>query len=403
MRPLGKTPQQLVWADNVVRKANKPTLILTPLAVSDQTIREANKFGIEAVRSRDGKFTGKRIIVTNYQQLHKFTPDDFAGVVCDESSCLKNADAVTRLAVTEFMRTVPYRLLCTATAAPNDYWELGTSSDALGALGFRDMITQFFKQETEKDYLGWGRTKYRFRGHAETPFWKWVCSWARVCRKPSDLGFNDGEFILPPLEEEEIRIDDSPPREGFLFSVPANTLEEQREELRVTLTQRCAKAAELMEQCETCVAWCHLNPEADAIERMVIGAKQVCGSMSDDEKEELLIAFQAGQLNRLVLKPVLGAWGLNWQHCHDVVCFPSHSWEQYYQLVRRCWRFGQKSRVRVRIITTEGQQGVMNSLKRKTMQADRMFTNLVKHTNDAMHIERTAYGNQRETLPAWLN
>src|ERR1035437_2759995 len=213
---LGKTPMQLVWADNVVRHENKPVLILTPLAVSAQTIQESEKFSIESARSSNGKMkAGARIIVTNYERLHYFDPQEFAGCVCDESSILKSFDGTRRKEITEFMRKLPYRLLCTATAAPNDYIELGTSSEALGELGYTDMLMRFFKndQNTVKPmrYRHKGadfkqldeRAKWRFKGHAEVPFWRWVCSWARACRRPSDLGYDDARFVLPPLVEQE--------------------------------------------------------------------------------------------------------------------------------------------------------------------------------------------------------
>ena len=224
---LGKTPMQLVWAQNVLQYTNKPTLILTPLAVSYQTVAEAEKFGIEAHRCVDGKHKGG-IVVTNYERLHYFNPADFGGVVCDESSCIKHAKAQRRKDITEFMRNVPYRLLCTATAAPNDYHELGTSSDALGYFGYQDMLTRFFKEDEVKDHLGWGRKAYRFRGHAEQPFWQWVCSWARACRRPSDLGFDDDGFDLPTLTTTETLVEASRPADGFLFALPARGLKEQR-------------------------------------------------------------------------------------------------------------------------------------------------------------------------------
>ena len=399
---LGKTPMQLVWAENVVRKTNKPVLILTPLAVSHQTEREAAKFGIDAARSADGSLPAK-IVVTNYERLHYFNPDDFAGVVCDESSIIKNFDGKRKAEITEFMRTRPYRLLCTATAAPNDFFELGTSSEALGYLGHTDMLTRFFKQETKKDYLGWGRTKYRFRGHAEEPFWRWVCSWARVCRRPSDLGFSDERFVLPPLVEREQTIENSTPRPGMLFSTPAKGLQEQREERRITIKERCERAAELAVGHDgATVLWCHLNPEGDLLEKLIPDALQVAGSMDDEKKEERLLAFQAGELRTLVTKPKIGCFGLNWQHCHNVVTFPSHSWEQYYQAVRRCWRFGQDRDVVVNVITTVGERDVIRNLQRKAKQADQMFESLTKYANRALHIETTNGFKHKERVPQWL-
>jgi SNF2 family DNA or RNA helicase len=398
---LGKTPMQLAWADQVVRKTNGRVLIMTPLAVSVQTVRESQKFGVECNRSSDGTVDGD-ITVTNYERLRYFSPDDFVGVVADESSIIKNFAGKRRAEITEFMRTIPYRLLCTATAAPNDYHELGTSSEALGYLGYTDMLTRFFKEDIVKDYLGWGRKKYRFRGHAELPFWRWVCSWARSMRRPSDLGFDDTRFILPPLVENEYLIEDATPRDGMLFSIPARDLKEQRDERRTTLPERCQAAAERATNNGATVLWCHLNKEADELERLIPDALQVSGSMPDEKKEERLLAFQAGELQTLITKPKIGCFGLNWQHCHNVVSFPSHSWEQYYQAVRRCWRFGQTEPVTVSIITTEGEVGVLRNLQRKAKQADDMFDSLTACMGDALHIKSDTEFDTKEELPSWL-
>ena len=400
---LGKTPMQLVWADNVVRHTNKPVLILSPLAVSPQTVLEGEKFGIEVKRSTNGKHTNG-ITITNYERLHYFNPDDFAGVICDESSAIKHAKAVRRNEITAFMRKTPHRLLCTATAAPNDFIELGTSSEALGYLGFQDMITKFFKQVTTKnDYRAWGRLKYRFRGHATIPFWQWVCSWARACRKPSDLGFDNEGFDLPPLHENEHKIDAGVIRKGHLFSLPAVSLAEQRQERRETIKQRCEAVAEHVSKLDgPSVSWCHLNDEGDLLEKLIPGAKQAKGAMSIDAKEEVLLAFQKGQLKRLIIKPKIGAFGLNWQHCNNITTFVSHSYEQYYQSVRRCWRFGQKNPVNVEIFSTAGEVRVLNNLKRKADQIDEMFTALVEQMNDNKSIDRDYKFEKKEEPPSWL-
>lgn len=400
---LGKTPMQLVWAQNVIEQTNRPVMIATPIAVGQQTVREAEKFGIKAVRTRDGKFNGGAVVwVTNYEQLHKYNPLDFAGFVGDESSAIKDATSERKAVVTEFTREIPYRLLCTATAAPNDFWELGTSSEVLGHLGFRDMITMFFRQETSKDYLGWGRTKYRFRGHAEEPFWKWVCSWARSIRKPSDLGFDDSRFVLPELIEETIVVKTATPRPGMLFPMAAQDMREERAERRHSLKERCDKALEIVSVHEgPSVIWCELNPEGDLLEKIIPGAVQVKGTMSDSKKEEILSAFTNGEVEKLVIKPKIGAWGLNWQHCSDVVVFPSHSFEQYYQLVRRCYRFGQKNKVKVSSVICEGEEGITANLARKKSQAETMFANLVEHMLDSMAIDRKDIYPLREEIPQW--
>lgn len=411
---LGKTPQQLVWAENVVRFTNKPVLILTPLAVSHQTILEAEKFKIEAHRSHDGKIHSG-INVANYERLHYFNADDFAGVVCDESSILKSFDGAYRKEITEFMRKVRYRLLCTATAAPNDYIELGTSSEALGELGYTDMLGRFFKndQNTIKPtiYLNRGRdfwklmegAKWRFKGHAEGPFWRWVCSWARAVRKPSDIGCDNDGFILPPLTEQEHLVASENLVPGMLFAIPAIGLKEQRQERRRTYKERCEKVAELVRDTgRQALVWCHLNDEGDLLEQIIPDGIQISGRDSDESKEEKFISFVRGGIRVLITKPKIGAWGLNFQHCSHITFFPSHSFEQYYQGVRRCWRFGQKNPVHVDIITTEGEAQVLKNLQRKAVAADNMFSNLVGYMNDSIHIDRGQVFPEKERIPAWL-
>ncbi len=411
---LGKTPMQLVWAENVVRHTNKRVLILTPLAVSHQTVTEANKFGIECHRSRAGELR-EGINVTNYEQLHHFNSTDFAGVVCDESSILKSFDGVTRGAVTEFMRMMPYRLLCTATAAPNDYIELGCSSEALGQLGYTDMLTRFFKndQHTIKPmtYRRKGqnvrqlddRAKWRLKGHAELPFWRWVSSWARALRRPSDLGFDDARFVLPQLVEREHLIKPASLSDGMFFALLGIGLAEQRQERKRTIKERCEWVATLVSSTgRPALVWCHLNDEGNLLANLIGDSAQIRGGDSDDAKEERFQAFVQGQLRVLVTKPKIGAWGLNFQHCAHVVCFPSYSYEQYYQGVRRCWRFGQTRRVVVDVVTTESEQGVRAGLQRKAAAADAMFSSLVAEMTRAVSVVRTQDFLLRETVPTWL-
>lgn len=406
---LGKTAMQLVWAENVVRKTNGRVLVLTPLAVGAQTVREGEKFGVECRRSAAGELPAK-IVVANYERLHRFTPSDFVGVVCDESSCLKSYDAVTRAAVTEFMRTIPYRLLCTATAAPNDYIELGTSSEALGHLGYMDMLNRFFKndQHTSDTKRHWRRTggekvRWRFKGHAELPFWRWVCSWARAVRRPSDLGFEDAAFVLPPLVEREHLVTAETLADGMLFPLPAAGLHEQREERRRTIKERCQRVAELVADTgHPALVWCHLNDEGDRLADLIgRDGEQISGADSEEAKEEKFLAFIAGQIRVIVTKPKIGAWGLNLQHCAHVVYFPSHSYEAFYQGIRRCWRFGQPRPVKVDVVVTEGDQAVMANLRRKASAADEMFTRLVNEMETAS-VPAIEDGRREETVPAWL-
>jgi hypothetical protein len=402
----GKSVMEMCWADQIIKRENKPVLLLTPIAVGAQMVEEAAKFGIEAKRSRDGKHDGSACIwITNYEQLHKFNPDDFVGVVGDESSGIKDAKSERKKDVVEFMRKIKYRLLCTATAAPNDFWELGTSSEALGLLGFRDMITTFFKQETSKDHHGWGRTKYRFRGHAEHPFWSWVCSWARSMRMPSDLGFDDDGFILPPLEQNEYVVDTAKKRSGYLMALPGKDLNEQRAERRNSIPERCEMAASLVDAHKdgASVVWCELNEEGDLLQKIIKDSVQIKGSMAEEEKEEALVGFSNGQISRLIIKPKIGAWGLNWQHCHNTVHLPSHSYEQFYQALRRFYRFGQKNTVRCSVIVNEGERGVLDNIRRKASQADQLFASIVEHMKDEQHVAaRDVMFTKKEKIPAWL-
>lgn len=404
---LGKTVQELVWADNVVRKTNGRVLFCAPLAVAFQVAREAEKFDVEVTLCRDGNIGGAGIYITNYERLSLFNPADFDGMVCDESSILKSFDGATKTAITTFMRKLPYRLLATATAAPNDYIELGTSSEALGHLGYMDMLNRFFKNDLNNSATGRMRgevIKWRLKGHAEEPFWRWVASWSRAMRKPSDVGFDDTRFILPPLNEREHVVSAESVAEGMLFELPAVGLKEQREERRRTLTERCEQAASLVNGTgQPAIVWCELNDEGNLLEKLIPDAVQVSGADSDDAKEEKLLAFADGQARVLITKPKIGAWGLNFQHCAHMTFFPSHSYEQTYQAIRRCWRFGQTRPVTVDYVTTEGGRGIMRNFQRKSEKADAMFANLVAHQNAALAIERASAFTKQMEVPTWVN
>ena len=406
---MGKTPMELAWAENVHRQTGKPVLLLTPLAVGFQVVSEAEKFGHDAAISRTGQPADAHITVTNYEQLPKFDPSDFGGVVCDESSAIKAFDGTTKAVVTEFMRRMPYRLLGTATAAPNDYLELGTSSEALGELGYTDMLSRFFTNKnrtvtSRSNFAAGGRdVGWRFKGHAEEPFWQWVSSWARAIRKPSDYGYDDGAFTLPPLEYRTTLVEASRPAEGTLFDVPATGLAEEREEARRTLHERCEAAADRVRDADSAVLWCHLNDESAELARLLPGALEVTGSDSPEAKEEKLAAFTRGEARYLVTKPKIGAWGLNWQHCHRMTYFPSHSYEQHYQAVRRSWRFGQQSPVLVDVITTKGGEAILANLQRKAEQADQMFSALIHHMNHALRIDRERTFTEPMEVPTWLS
>jgi hypothetical protein len=401
---LGKTLQELVWAENVCRKTGGRALILAPIAVAAQTVHEGEKFGIDCHRSHKGELF--RITVTNYERLHMFNPSDFVAVVCDESQILKNFQGKYRTLISNFMKKIPYRLLASATPAPNDFVELGTSSEALGDMGYMDMLNKFFKNDLNNSSVGrhCGEViKWRLKGHAEKPFWQWVCSWARAVRKPSDLGFEDGDFILPPLVENEYLVEARHLAEGMLFALPAVGMKEQREERRRSIQERCERVASLVNHTgEPALVWCHLNPEGDLLEKMIPDAIQVSGKDTDDAKEDKLMSFAKGQSRVLVIKPKIGALGLNFQHCNHMTFFPSHSFEQYYQGVRRCWRFGQKRPVSVDIITTEGEQRVLRNLQNKSVQAEKMFTNLVEQMNHSIKNTKINHHTKQLEVPSWL-
>jgi hypothetical protein len=403
---MGKTPMSLVWAENVVRHTNGRVLLLTPLAVAAQFVEECEKFGIEAARSHKGELPDRGVVIANYERLNQFSPADFSGVVCDESSILKNFQGSRKKEITAFLRKVQYRLLATATAAPNDYHELGTSSEALGYLGYMDMLNRFFRNTMNNSAHGRMRgevIKWRLKGHAEIPFWRWVCSWARAARKPSDLGCDDGDFELPPLTERVHVVDVQTTADGMLFNLPAAGLQEQREERKRSIPERCARVAEMAQDTDQPVLiWCHLNEEGDLLEQLIPDAVQVAGKDSDEAKERKLMAFQHGEARVLITKPKIGAWGLNFQHCNRVIMFPSHSYEQYYQAIRRCWRFGQAREVFVDIVTTEGEQDVLKNLQRKAAQADEMFSNLVEQMQRGMGVTLAMQFTDEQKVPTWL-
>lgn len=401
---LGKTLMELTWAQNIVQATNKPALILAPLAVTYQTQKEGEKFGIECKVSREGEVKSD-IVVTNYERLQYFNPDDFSSVVCDESSILKSFNGSRKKEITEFMRGVRYRLLATATAAPNDYTELGTSSEALGNVGMMDMLNRFFKNDLNnsgtKRFYG-EAPKWRFKGHSEIPFWRWVTTWAMACRKPSDIGFSDEGFDLPAMTENTSTVEAHSTRDDMLFEIAAGTLDEQRAERKRTIVERCERVAELVDHDDYSVSWCHLNDEGDLLEKLIPGCVQVSGRDSVDAKEEKLRLFANGEIKKLVTKPKIGAWGLNFQHCNHTTFFPSHSYEQYYQSLRRFWRFGQKRPVTVDVVMTKGDEKVMKNMQRKHVLAQEMFSNLVKEMGNESNVTIRRSSIDKIEVPSWM-
>jgi hypothetical protein len=417
---LGKTPHQLVWCENVVRHTNKPALILCPLAVSHQFVREAEKFGVESHRSADGK-PRPNITVTNYERLHLFDAGDYSGVACDEASILKHWSGATQKDVTRFLSKIPYRLLCTATPSPNDCIEMGTLSEALGGTTHSEMLATFFRQisddekkakATASDIVHSKRLSWRviqsmgqwaLKAHAFEPFWKWVASWATACRKPSDLGdFSDDGYVLPPLTRTDHVVTPRTVAPGYLWNPVAVGLNQERGERRRTLDERTELVAELVKGHDRSVIWCQMNVEGDRLERDIPNAVQVKGSQSADEKEELILAFLDGQADRLVTKAKIAGLGLNLQHCAHVVTFVTHSYEQFYQSVRRCWRFGQTRPVAHDVIATEGEANVKKNMDRTERLAATMFDQVLRHMNDATARAATR-GTTTPEVPAWMS
>ena len=378
---LGKTIIEITTAVNYRQRTGKPTLILTPLAVAFQFIKEGEKFGVTDIQySKDGKHDAG-IVVCNYERLDKFRHEDFGCVILDESSILKNFDGAIKSHVTQFMRKVPYRYLFTATPSPNDFIELGTSSEALGYMGYMDMLGKFFTNNEggtlAPQNIG---TKWVLKGHAVDAFFAWVSSWSVSARKPSDIGFDDSRHVLPalnvvrhPVKNEENLVVGG---QIQLFNQIARSLPEVRAESKLTIRERCRKAVELTAHHDCSVYWCNLNEEGDLIESMDSDAVQVKGGMSIERKEEILLAFSAGEIKRLITKPKITAFGLNWQHCAHTVYFPTFSYEQYYQAIRRFWRFGQTRPVTVDLVYSDGQQRVLDSLMAKTEKANELFNKL---------------------------
>lgn len=399
---LGKTLMQLVWAENVHRHTNMPVLILAPLSVSSQTVEEAEKFGIEAYRSTDGKWpAGKGIITTNYERMHYFNHADFGGVVCDESSILKNFEGAFRGAITEFMRKIKYRSMYTATPSPNDYTELGTSSEALGDMAYMTMLEMFFKSNDDTLHPAHIGQNWRFKGHAEPHFWRWVSSWARAVRKPSDLGFADDGWDLPDLIETQHLVQ-SKPLDGQLFDMPVRGLPQEREERKATIAERCDLAGELLTGHDSGVAWCHLNAEANYLTDAIPGAVNLSGSDKDEAKEEKFVAFKSGEIKYLVTKPKIAALGVNWQHCNACTYFDDYSFEQYYQAVRRFWRFGQKRPVHVHQVGTTSLANVAHARKRKADACDKMFERMMHHMINAQKHRDAFTETTPVSIPAWI-
>jgi hypothetical protein len=382
---LGKTLVQLSIAKNIVNHTNKKVLILTPLAVAFQFVLEAEKLGIEDVEySKDGKHT-KKIIICNYERLHYFNENDFEAVILDESSILKNFDGKIKQEVTSFVKKIPYRFLSTATPSPNDFIELGTSSEALGYMGYMDMLGKFFKNN-QNDTGGRHNIgeKFYLKPHAEKDFFAWVNQWSIMAKMPSDLGFSNERYNLPKLITNKHIIENQSlidvDGQIQMFTPIAKSMTEVRHEQKQTEEKRCAKAIELASG-KTSVYWCNTNNESSILKSSDSKAVEIIGSQSIDKKEEILLAFANGEIERLITKAKMTSMGLNWQHCNHSVFFPTWSYEQYYQAIRRFWRFGQKNDVTIDMVISDGQTRVLEALEQKTKKAIQLHKNLTENVN----------------------
>jgi len=405
---LGKSLMELAWADAVHRATGKDILHLAPLAVTAQMVREASKFGIGARQVRQQSDCEPGTSITNYQKIDHFDLSRFGGVILDESSILKSTDGHYRSRLIEECRSLPFRLAATATPAPNDFMELGNHAEFLGVMSYTDMLATFFVHD------GGDTQKWRLKGHAENEFWKWMASWAVMLRRPSDLGYDDGAYLLPPLHQHQhvVGVNYAPSLDtGLLFPMEATTLQERIAARRGTVEERVELAAQITPADGPFVWWCNLNAESEALTRMIPGAVETRGSDPEDVKERKLIDFSEGRIRVLVTKPSVAGWGMNWQHCNSCGFVGlNDSFEQVYQAIRRFWRFGQTQPVNVHFISAETEGAVVANLKRKEMDAERMAAGMVRHMADLSSA--AVRGSARETpeydpqqpvvLPFWL-
>lgn len=382
---LGKTFVELVWAQNVAAHTGKPVLIFAPLAVSEQHITEGEKFGIEAALVASQRDCVIGVNVTNYQKIEHFNLSEFGGVVLDESSILKSTDGKYRTRLIAECARIPFRLAATATPAPNDFMELGNHAEFMGVCSYTDMLARFFVHD------GGDTQQWRLKGWAEDRFWQWMASWSVMLRKPSDLGYPDDGYDLPPLiyHNHTAEVEYGPSIEtGTLFPMEARTLQERLSARRDSVEDRVALAAQITPSDRPFAWWCNLNSEADALAKAIPGAVNLSGSDKDDEKRRKLLDFKAGRIRVLITKPLIAGFGMNFQHCADTGFVGlNDSFEQVYQAVRRFWRFGQTKPVNCHFISAETEGAVIANIRRKEADADHMAERMVSHMADISSAE----------------
>ena len=387
---LGKTAMQTEWASQVSKHTGRPVLILAPLSVAHQTVRECAKFGIHAEYHRSQPQDMKGIVVTNYEMMDRFDMREFAGLVLDESSILKSHDGKTRTAIIDAAARVPYRLSCTATPSPNDFMELGNQAEFVGVMSRAEMLAMFFIHD------GGDTSQWRLKGHGEEKFWEWLSTWAVVIRKPSDIGFDDGAYNLPKLHIHEHIIEVDRPSPGQLFALPAIGLNEQRAAKRESMADRVNALASLVNGSDyPWLVWCHMNDESAMLGKSIGDAVTVSGADSIEHKESSMDAFTDGDARVLVSKPSICGYGMNWQHCNNVAFVGlDHSFESFYQAIRRCWRFGQTREVNVHVYLSDVERPILDNIKRKEQQHNEMSARMVTHMRDFM--SRRIFGMEAE-------
>lgn len=391
---IGKGPMQMEWAS----KQPHECIIAAPLAVAHQFVREAEKFGVDLAYAKDQASVTKRITVTNYERLENFHIEQFGAVALDESSILKNASGAYSTWMIDAFQGAPFRLCSSATPAPNDVMELGTQAEFLGVMTRGEMLAMYFTHD------GGDTSKWRVKGHAQKAFWEWMASWAVMIRKPSDLGYSDDGFTLPPLTMHEHCVKVAQPSSGFLFALEAQTLQERQKARRDSIADRVRACAEIVNGCDRpFLVWCNLNEESAQLAAAIPDAVEVTGSDSDERKESAIVGFLEGRHRVMVSKPKIAGLGLNLQHCADMAFVGlSDSYEQLYQSIRRCWRFGQSRPVNVHVITAETEGAVVSNIKRKEREAEETYNSMIAHMKDlnAAAIHGATARDKTDYLPS---
>lgn len=406
MTGTGKTAMQCTWADMVASKTGGTVLILAPLAVSKQTVREAGeKFGTNVKYVRHGDELQRGVNITNYEMLHHFDNERIDGIVLDESSILRSFAGKTRNAIIDRSRNIPYRLACSATPAPNDFMEIGNHAEFLGVMNYNEMLATFFVHD------GGDTSKWRLKGHAEDSFWRWMASWGCFLNMPSDLGYSDEGFILPPLIDHQ-HVVDSGATEGALFAFEAKGLLERQAARRESLDRRVEKCAEIVAQSDKpFLVWCDLNAEADALKKAIPGAVEIRGTDKPEHKEQMMLDFADGNIPVMITKPSVAGFGMNWQVCSNTAFVGlSDSFEAIFQATKRFHRHGQKNPVHRHLIISEAEGSVLANIQRKEADFMRMIQEMVAHTKSIMQENIKSLSRQVDAynadktiiVPEWI-